>query len=143
MHLRAFWKFLAMSDYTITFLVIVIFLYVLMCGWLWDPLGWLIQSEVFALEIRSAAQSIVVCVNMFFTLYVQLFLFSLCHLKYGFFLICFVLFLLPETKEVSTEEIDLSSFRKPLVLEQHCKTRDERRNNIKWEASSCLIFSTR
>jgi MFS transporter, SP family, sugar:H+ symporter len=92
---------------------------VLVCGWLWDPLGWLIQSEVFTLEIRSPAQSIVVCVNMFFTLYVQLFLLSLCHLKYGFFLlfvgliivlICFVFFLFLETKEVSAEEIDLSSF---------------------------------
>jgi MFS transporter, SP family, sugar:H+ symporter len=48
-----------------------------------------------------------------------LFLLSLCHLKYGFFLlfvgliivlICFVFFLFLETKEVSAEEIDLSSF---------------------------------
>jgi len=83
----------------------------------WGPLGWLVPSELFPLEIRSAAQSMVVCVNMIFTaLVAQLFLMSLCHLRYGIFLLfaslivfmsCFVFFLLPETKKVPIEEIYL------------------------------------
>jgi hypothetical protein len=99
------------------FLVIVIFLFVLAYGRSWGPLGWLVPSELFPLEIRSAAQSIVVCVDMIFTaLVAQLFLLSLCHLKYGIFLLfgglivvmsCFVFFLLPETKQVPIEEIYL------------------------------------
>lgn len=43
------------------FLVIVIFLFVLAYGRSWGPLGWLVPSELFPLEIRSAAQSVVVC----------------------------------------------------------------------------------
>ncbi|MED6180607.1 hypothetical protein PIB30_011643 [Stylosanthes scabra] len=99
------------------FLVIVLFLFVLAYGRSWGPLGWLVPSELFPLEIRSAAQSIVVCVNMIFTaLVAQLFLVSLCHLKYGIFLLfaalivimsLFIFFLLPETKQVPIEEIYL------------------------------------
>ncbi|XP_057416874.1 sugar transport protein 14-like [Lotus japonicus] len=99
------------------FLVVVIFMFVLAYGRSWGPLGWLVPSELFPLEIRSAAQSVVVCVNMIFTaLVAQLFLMSLCHLKYGIFLLfaglilvmsCFVFFLLPETKQVPIEEIYL------------------------------------
>ncbi|KAK7272716.1 hypothetical protein RJT34_29511 [Clitoria ternatea] len=99
------------------FLVIVIFLFVLAYGRSWGPLGWLVPSELFPLEIRSAAQSVVVCVNMVFTaLVAQFFLVSLCNLKYGIFLVfaalivfmtCFVFFLLPETKQVPIEEIYL------------------------------------
>ncbi|KAK7331023.1 hypothetical protein VNO77_25232 [Canavalia gladiata] len=99
------------------FLVIVIFLFVLGFGRSWGPLGWLVPSELFPLEIRSAAQSVVVCVNMIFTaLVAQLFLMSLCHLKYGIFLLFagliigmsgFIFFLLPETKQVPIEEVYL------------------------------------
>jgi len=99
------------------FLVIVIFLFVLGFGRSWGPLGWLVPSELFPLEIRSAAQSVVVCVNMMFTAIVaQFFLVSLCHLKYGIFLLfaglilvmsLFIFFLLPETKQVPIEEIYL------------------------------------
>ncbi|AES76785.1 putative major facilitator, sugar transporter, major facilitator superfamily [Medicago truncatula] len=99
------------------FLVLVIFLFVLAYGRSWGPLGWLVPSELFPLEIRSSAQSVVVCVNMIFTAIVaQFFLVSLCHLKYGIFLLfgglivlmsCFVYFLLPETKQVPIEEIYL------------------------------------
>jgi hypothetical protein len=81
----------------------------------WGPLGWLVPSELFNMEIKSAAQSIVVSVNMSFTaLVAQLFLLSLCHLKYGVFFLfggfllimtCFIYFLLPETKKVSIEVV--------------------------------------
>ncbi|THU57010.1 hypothetical protein C4D60_Mb11t23240 [Musa balbisiana] len=36
-------------------------------AWSWGPLGWLVPSEIFPLEIRSAGQSITVSVNMLFT----------------------------------------------------------------------------
>ncbi|XP_008246194.1 PREDICTED: sugar transport protein 13-like, partial [Prunus mume] len=36
-------------------------------AWSWGPLGWLIPSETFPLEARSAGQSVAVCTNMLFT----------------------------------------------------------------------------
>lgn len=84
-------------------------------AWSWGPLGWLIPSETFPLETRSAGQSVTVCVNMIFTFVIaQSFLSMLCHLKYGIFLFfsgwvlvmsLFVTFLLPETKGVPIEEM--------------------------------------
>lgn len=99
------------------FLVLMIFLFVLAYGRSWGPLGWLVPSEIFPLETRSAGQAIVVSVNMLFTaLVAQFFLGALCLFKYGIFLIfafliitmsAFIYFLLPETKQVPIEEIYL------------------------------------
>lgn len=36
-------------------------------GWLWGPLSWLAPSEILLLEMRSAGQSLIVCVNLLFT----------------------------------------------------------------------------
>nr|CAB3453128.1 unnamed protein product [Digitaria exilis] len=98
-----------------TVLVVAICLFVVAYGWSWGPLGWLVPSELFPLEMRSAGQSVVVCVNLFWTAAVaQCFLAALCHLKWGVFVLfaslivvmsIFVILLLPETKQVPIEEI--------------------------------------
>ncbi|PQQ08511.1 hypothetical protein Pyn_22057 [Prunus yedoensis var. nudiflora] len=41
------------------FLVVVICIFVLAYGRSWGPLGWLVPSELFPLETRSAGQSVV------------------------------------------------------------------------------------
>ncbi|KAI8022306.1 Sugar transport protein 1 [Camellia lanceoleosa] len=81
----------------------------------WGPLGWLVPSEIFPLEIRSSAQSIVVAVNMLFTFLVaQVFLAALCMVKFGLFIIfaglvlimsLFVIFFVPETNNIPIEEM--------------------------------------
>src|SRR4051812_40686399 len=98
-------------------LVLFICLYVAGFAWSWGPLGWLVPSEVFALEIRSAGQSIAVCVNMTLTFIIgQAFLTMLCHLKFGLFyffaawmvvMTTFIALFLPETKGVPIDEMNL------------------------------------
>nr|CAD1841223.1 unnamed protein product [Ananas comosus var. bracteatus] len=95
--------------------VLFICLYVAGFAWSWGPLGWLVPSEIFPLEIRSAGQSINVSVNMLFTFGVaQAFLAMLCHLKYFLFfffagwvvlMTTFIALFLPETKNVPIEEM--------------------------------------
>lgn len=96
-------------------LVLAICCFVAAYGWSWGPLAWLVPSEIFPLETRSAGQSMVVCVNLFFTAAIaQCFLASLCHLRWGVFILfgglilimsLFIYFLLPETKQVPIEEM--------------------------------------
>lgn len=99
--------------------LIVVFICIFVSGfaWSWGPLGWLLPSEIFPLEVRSAAQSINVAVNMFVTFVVaEVVLPMFCHLKFGIFfffafwlvvMTVFVYFLLPETKGVPIEEMTL------------------------------------
>ncbi|CAL5391098.1 unnamed protein product [Camellia sinensis] len=96
-------------------LVCCICIFVTAFAFSWGPLGWLVPSEIFPLEIRSSAQSIVVAVNMSFTFLVaQLFIAALCMVKYGLFIIfaglvlimsLFVIFFVPETNNIPIEEM--------------------------------------
>jgi sugar porter (SP) family MFS transporter len=106
-----------MSRSNAMLLVLFICLYVAGFAWSWGPLGWLVPSEVFSLEIRSAGQSIAVCVNMTLTFIIgQAFLSMLCTLKFGLFyffagwmfvMTAFIALFLPETKGVAIEEMHL------------------------------------
>ncbi|XP_022771645.1 hexose carrier protein HEX6-like [Durio zibethinus] len=94
----------------------LICVYVAGFAWSWGPLGWLVPSEIFPLEIRSAGQSITVAVGFLFTfLFAQTFLAMLCRFKSGIFfffggwvvlMTAFVYFFLPETKNVPIEQME-------------------------------------
>nr|CAD1823257.1 unnamed protein product [Ananas comosus var. bracteatus] len=95
--------------------VVFVCLFVSAFAWSWGPLGWLVPSEIYPLEIRSAAQSITVSVNMLFTFLVaQIFLPMLCAFKFGLFFFfaawniinfLYIAVLLPETKGIPIEEM--------------------------------------
>ncbi|CAI9288913.1 unnamed protein product [Lactuca saligna] len=95
--------------------VVAICIYIAGFAWSWGPLGWLVPSEIFPLEIRSAAQSVNVSVNMIFTFFVaQIFLQMLCDLRFGLFIFFmfwvvimtgFIYKYLPETKGIPIEEM--------------------------------------
>nr|CAB3454644.1 unnamed protein product [Digitaria exilis] len=99
--------------------VVVLFVcaYVAGFAWSWGPLGWLVPSEIFPLEIRSAGQSINVSVNMLCTFVIaQASLPMLCRFKFVMFfffgawlvaMTIFVALFLPETKNVPMEQIVL------------------------------------
>ncbi|XP_043693488.1 sugar transport protein MST7-like isoform X1 [Telopea speciosissima] len=104
-----------LSTGTSAAVVLLICLFVSAFAWSWGPLGWLVPSEIFPLEIRSAGQSINVAVNMFFTFLIgQFFLKMLCGMEYGLFfffaawelmMTVFIYFFLPETKGIPIEEM--------------------------------------
>ncbi|KAI3889711.1 hypothetical protein MKX03_007733 [Papaver bracteatum] len=106
----------SMSKSSSYLVLVLICAYVAAFAWSWGPLGWLVPSEIFPLEIRSAGQAINVSVNMFFTFIIaQVFLTMLCHMKFGLFfffggfvliMTLFIFFLLPETKNVPIEEMN-------------------------------------
>ncbi|KAK2458317.1 Sugar transport protein 13 [Trifolium repens] len=95
--------------------VVMVCTFVASFAWSWGPLGWLIPSETFPLETRSAGQSVTVFTNMLFTFVIaQAFLSMLCFLKFGIFLFfsawvfvmgVFTVFLIPETKNVPIEDM--------------------------------------
>ncbi|KAH7422305.1 hypothetical protein KP509_12G002900 [Ceratopteris richardii] len=90
-------------------------LFVFMYKGSWGPLAWVIPSEIFPVDIRSAAQSVVVFTNMLFKFIIaQTFLSMLCTLKFGIFLFfagwlfvmgIFTLLFLPETKGIPLDDM--------------------------------------
>ncbi|KAK9917567.1 hypothetical protein WJX75_005843 [Coccomyxa subellipsoidea] len=88
----------------------------------WGPLGWLVPTEIHTIETRSAGQSVTVFTNFLASFCIaQSYLSMLCRLEYITFIsfaACVavmtltVIFLLPETKGVPIEEVDL-------IWEQH------------------------
>lgn len=103
-----------LSKESATIVSVMICIYVIAFAWSWGPLGWVVPSEIFPLEVRSAGMSINGSVNLLFTFIIaQVFLVMLCHLKWALFLFfaswvllmtLFVFFLLPETKNVPLEQ---------------------------------------
>ncbi|CAK9186389.1 unnamed protein product [Ilex paraguariensis] len=109
--LKAHLKETGSLDKTLAIVVVVLVcMFVMSFAWSWGPLGWLIPSETFPLETRTAGFAFAVSSNMFFTFVIaQAFLSMLCHMQaYIFFFFSgwivvmglFVVFLLPETKGV-------------------------------------------
>lgn len=95
--------------------VVLVCLFVMSFAWSWGPLGWLIPSETFPLETRTAGFAFAVSSNMLFTFIIaQAFLSMLCHMRAGifFFFAAWILFmglsayyLLPETKGIPVDDM--------------------------------------
>ncbi|KAK8619561.1 hypothetical protein V6N13_135844 [Hibiscus sabdariffa] len=98
-----------------SFVVIMVCVFVMGFAWSWGPLGWLIPSETFPLETRSAGFAFAVSSNMLFTFVVaQAFLSMLCRMQASIFfffagwiiiMAVFTWFLLPETKGVPVDSM--------------------------------------
>lgn len=95
--------------------VVMVCTFVMSFAWSWGPLGWLIPSETFPLETRTAGFAFAVSSNMLFTFVIaQMFLSMMCHMKaYIFFFFSawivvmglFVIVLLPETKGIPIDSM--------------------------------------
>ncbi|KAM7259679.1 hypothetical protein ACFE04_015420 [Oxalis oulophora] len=95
--------------------VILVCVFVMGFAWSWGPLGWLIPSETFPLETRTAGFAFAVSSNMLFTFVIaQAFLSMLCHMQAGIFFFfaawivlmgLFAMFLLPETKGIPVDSM--------------------------------------
>ncbi|KAL2632967.1 hypothetical protein R1flu_004446 [Riccia fluitans] len=83
--------------------------------WSWGPLIWVVPSEIFSLETRSAGMGVAVSWNYILTfMLTQVFLTMFCHLRWGtffffagtlFFMVLFTTFLIPETRRIPLEEV--------------------------------------
>ncbi|KAJ3687437.1 hypothetical protein LUZ61_016601 [Rhynchospora tenuis] len=105
----------SLTKVTAIAVVILVCVYVMGFAWSWGPLGWLIPSEIFPVETRTAGYAFAVSSNMLFTfLIAQAFLSMLCSMKavvFFFFAVwiivmgLFTIFLLPETKGIPIDEM--------------------------------------
>ncbi|XP_015695035.2 sugar transport protein 8-like [Oryza brachyantha] len=103
-------------------IVVLICVYVSSFAWSWGPMGWLIPSETFPLETRTAGFAFAVSSNMLFTfLIAQAFLSMMCTLRASIFfffaawivaMAAFVFWLLPETKGVPIDDMVATVWRR-------------------------------
>lgn len=106
-------------SYVVLFLICV---FVSGFAWSWGPLGWLIPSEIFPLETRTAGFFCAVSMNMIFTFIIaQAFLTMLCHMRAWIFFFfsawivimgIYALAFLPETKGIPIEEMNDKAWKK-------------------------------
>ncbi|CAL5076437.1 unnamed protein product [Urochloa decumbens] len=99
-------------NYAIGVLMLILLLTFSM-GVSWAPLRWVVQSEIYPVEVRSAGQAVSISVWLCLTfLELQVFIKMLCTMKHGVFLFhaccllvatVFVALFLPETKGVPLE----------------------------------------
>nr|XP_016458581.1 PREDICTED: sugar transport protein 8-like [Nicotiana tabacum] len=104
------------------FVVVLICVFVSGFAWSWGPLGWLIPSEIFPLETRTAGFFFAVSMNMICTFIIaQAFLTMLCHMRSGIFFFfavwivimgSFAYFFLPETKGIPIDEMNERAWKK-------------------------------
>ncbi|PWZ26372.1 Sugar transport protein 5 [Zea mays] len=95
--------------------VAVVCLFTAGFGVSWGPLKWIIPSEIYPLEVRSAGQAMSEAISLALTFaQTQSFLNMLCSFKYGSFaynagwvvvMTVFIFFFLPETKGVPIESL--------------------------------------
>lgn len=93
-------------------------------AWSWGPLPWAIPPEVNGMETRPAALAISTLSNMLFTFIITMsFQQMLCSMQFGVFIFfaafcimafLFTLFLIPETKGVPVERVQILMARHPL-----------------------------
>ncbi|KAL4451268.1 hypothetical protein ABPG77_009346 [Micractinium sp. CCAP 211/92] len=93
-------------------------------SWSWGPLGWLVPSEIQAMDVRGAGMGAAVIINFLFTFFIgQAFLSMMCGMKFGVYfffgawviiMTLFIYFFLPETSGVPIEEVQLTFARHPL-----------------------------
>ncbi|KAF5804611.1 putative major facilitator, sugar transporter, major facilitator superfamily [Helianthus annuus] len=104
-------------------------------AWSWGPLGWLIPSEIFPLETRTAGFFCAVSMNMIFTFIIaQAFLTMLCHMRAMIFFFfsgwivimgLYAYALLPETKGVSIDEMNEKVWKKHWLWKRCFKNESE------------------
>ncbi|PHT44849.1 Sugar transport protein 13 [Capsicum baccatum] len=101
--------------------VISICVFVMGFAWSWGPLGWLIPSEIYSLETRTAGFFFTVSMNMICTFIIaQAFRTMLCHMRSGIFFFgvwivvmgTFAYVFLPETKGIPIDEMNERVWKK-------------------------------
>ncbi|XP_072952110.1 sugar transport protein 8-like [Typha angustifolia] len=128
-----------LSPHLAIVVVILVCLYVASFAWSWGPLGWLIPSETFPLETRTAGFFFAVSSNMLFTfLIAQAFLSMMCHMRAGIFFFfaawivimgLFTVFLIPETKNVPIDEMMERVWKKHWYWKNYMDADAEQKDN--------------
>ncbi|KAJ4810086.1 Sugar transport protein 8 [Rhynchospora pubera] len=110
-------------------------------AWSWGPLAWLIPSEIFPLETRTAGYAVAVSSNMLFTFVIaQIYLSMLCRMRAGVFFFfsmwiaimgIFVAVFLPETKNIPMDEMVARVWKKHWYWKRYM---DDGTRSLKMEA---------